>query len=324
MSETNGKNPSAYDVIVVGAGPGGLAAGMYAARAKLKSIILEKGLPGGQINNTATIEDYPGFITIDARELAQKMEEHAKHFGAEIRTVETTGIRKLGEYFEVATAEGPLLGKTVILATGGSPNYLGCPGEMDFQKRGVSYCAICDGPLPLFRNKVMVVAGGGDSAVEEGMFLAKFASKVYIVHRRDELKASPILQEHAKANPKIEFILNSVVEKVGGGDSVEWVEIRNVKTQEKRKIESAALFIFIGFTPNSKIVKDPIKKDDKGYVITSQNMQTSIPGLFAIGDVRQQLTKQVTNAVGDGTTAAVAAEKFIHGQLQAWEMAALR
>ena len=167
-----------FDVIVVGAGPGGLAAGMYAARAKLKSIVLEKGLPGGQINNTGLIEDYPGFSSIDARELAQKMEDHAKEFGAEIKTVESTAVQKKGDGFEVATAEGPLQAKTVILATGGSPNYLGCKGEMEFQKKGVSYCAICDGPLPLFRNKPMVVVGGGDSAVEEGMFLTKYASNL--------------------------------------------------------------------------------------------------------------------------------------------------
>ncbi len=323
-SNNDGKQDSHYDVIVVGAGPGGLAAGMYAARAKLKSIVLEKGLPGGQINNTGVIEDYPGFITIDARELAQKMEDHAKHFGAEIKTLETTAVRKKGDVFEVTTAEGTLIAKTVILATGGSPNYLGCPGEMDFQKKGVSYCAICDGPLPLFRNKVMVVAGGGDSAVEEGMFLTKYASKVYLVHRRDELRASAILQDRIKTHGNMEVLLNSVVEHVGGNDWVEWVQIRNLKTTEVQKIPAAALFIFIGFTPNSHIVKDPIKKDEKGYIITNQNMMTSIPGLFAIGDVRQQLTKQITNAVGDGTTAAVASEKFIHGHLQAWEQAALQ
>jgi thioredoxin reductase (NADPH) len=324
MSATNGKNEAVYDLIVVGAGPGGLAAGMYAARAKLKSIVLEKGLPGGQINNTGTIEDYPGFPTIDARELAQKMEEHAKHFGTEIKTVETTGIRKIGDVFEVTTVEGVMTAKTVVLATGGSPNYLGVKGEMEFQKKGVSYCAICDGPLPLFRNKPMVVAGGGDSAVEEGMFLGKYASKIYLVHRRNELRASAILQDRVKADPKVEILYESVVEHVGGAETVEWVDVRSLKTQEVRRIPAAALFIFIGFTPNSKIVKDPIKKDEKGYVITNQNMMTSIPGLFAIGDVRQQLTKQVTNAVGDGTTAAVAAEKFIHGQLQAWEQAALQ
>ncbi len=324
MSSHNGQPHSLYDVVVVGAGPGGLAAGMYAARAKLKSLVLEKGIPGGQINNTGWIEDYPGFPSIDARELAQKMEEHARHFGTEIKTLDATAIKKVGDQFEVTTNEGVLMAKTVILATGGSPVYLGCPGEMEFQKKGVSYCAICDGPLPLFRNKPMVVVGGGDSAVEEGMFLTKYASKVYLVHRRDELKASKILQERLKENPKIEMHLSSVLERVGGGDTVEWAEIKDLKTQKVMKVDIGALFIFIGFTPNSKIVKDLVKKDEKGYIVTSQNMMTSIPGLFAIGDVRQQLTKQITNAVGDGTTAAVAAEKYIHGQLEAWEKAALQ
>ena len=322
MSTTNGKSDTQYDVIVVGAGPGGLAAGMYAARAKLKAIVLEKGLPGGQINNTGLIEDYPGFTTIDARELAQKMEDHAKHFGTEIKTMDATAVHKKGDVFEVTTSEGVLTAKAVILATGGSPNYLGCKGEMEFQKKGVSYCAICDGPLPLFRNKPMVVVGGGDSALEEGMFLTKYASKVYLVHRRQDFRASMILQDRAKADPKMEFVLDSEVAHVGGTDSVEFVEIRNLKTQQIRRVDASALFVFIGFTPNSGIVKDPIKKDEKGYILTNQNMMTSIPGLFAIGDVRQQLTKQITNAVGDGTTAAVASEKFIHGHLEAWEKAA--
>ena len=318
----NNGSTEIYDVIIVGAGPGGLAAGMYAARAKLKSIVLEKGLPGGQINNTGWIEDYPGFPSIDARELAQKMEDHAKHFGTVIKTVETTAVQKKGDLFEVSTAEGVMKAKAVILATGGSPNYLGCKGEMEFQKKGVSYCAICDGPLPLFRNKPMVVVGGGDSALEEGVFLTKYASKVYLVHRRQEFKASMLLQERAKAEPKMEFVLDSEIAHVGGTDNVEFVQVRNLKTNEVRKIDAAALFIFIGFTPNSGIVKDAVKKDAKGYILTNQNMMTSIPGLFAIGDLRQQLTKQITNAVGDGTTAAVASEKFIHGHLEAWEKAA--
>lgn len=308
-----------YDVIVVGAGPGGLAAGMYAARAKLKSLVLEKALPGGQINNTGVIEDYPGFATIDARELAQKMEEHAKHFGAEIRTVEVTSIQKKGDIFEISTSDGPLTSKTVILASGGSPIHIGCGGESGFQKKGVSYCAICDGPLPVFRDKPMVVIGGGDSALEEGLFLTKYASHIFLVHRRQEFRASKILQERVQSHPKIELVLDSVVQEIGGGDLVEWVKIKNLKTQAVRTVQATGVFIFVGFKPNSHLVKDPIDKDEKGYIITNQNMGTSIPGLFAIGDVRQQLTKQITNAVGDGTTAAVAAEKHIGGQLAQWE-----
>lgn len=312
---SNGSN--LYDVLIIGAGPGGLAAGMYAARAKLKTLVLEKGLPGGQINNTAWIEDYPGFINIDARELAQKMEEHARHFGTEIKTVDVTSVSKKGDLFEVVTAEGALQSKTVILASGGSPHYVGCKGEMEFQKKGVSYCAICDGPLPVFRNKPMVVVGGGDSALEEGLFLTKYASHIYLVHRRNEFKASKLLQDRVRENPKMELVLDSVLDDVGGSDMVEWAKIKNVKTQAIRRVEVAGVFIFIGFKPNSGIVKDPIQKDALGYIPTDQYMQTSVRGLFAIGDVRQQLTKQITNAVGDGTTAAVAAEKFIHGTLPA-------
>ncbi len=307
---------SPYDVIVVGAGPGGLAAGMYAARAKLQVIVLEKELPGGQINKTGLIEDYPGFTSIDARELAQKMTDHAKEVGTEIRPTHATAVRKKGDGFEVETSDGVLSGKTVIMATGGSPNYLNCKGEKEFWTKGVSYCAICDGPLPIFRNKPMVVVGGGDAALEEGLYLTKYASKVYLVHRRNEFRASQIIQARAKENPKMEFLLESTVDEVGGSDLVEWVKVKSLKTGEIQTLKAAGLFIYIGFVPNSGIVKDPLTKDAMGHILTNQNMETSIPGLFAVGDVRNQLTRQITNAVGDGTTAAVAAEKFIHGTLQ--------
>jgi thioredoxin reductase (NADPH) len=316
QNSLNGHPTDLYDIIVVGAGPGGLASGMYGSRAKLKVIVLEKELPGGQINKTGVIEDYPGFSSIDARELAQKMTDHAKEFGTEIRSTSATAVRKNGELFEVETTEGVLRGKTVILATGGSPNYLNVKGEKEFWTKGVSYCAICDGPLPIFRNKPMVVVGGGDSAVEEGLYLTKHASHLYLVHRRDALRASKILQERVEQHPKMEPILESVVDEIGGNDLVEWVKVRNLKTNAVKTIAASGVFIYIGFKPNSGIVKDDVKKDEIGYIITNQNMQTSIPGLFAIGDVRQQLTKQITNAVGDGTTAAVAAEKFIHGTLR--------
>ena len=268
-----------FDIIVVGAGPGGLAAGLYAARAKLKAVILEKELPGGQINKTGFIEDYPGFGSIDARELAEKMLNHAKEFGADIRSTDATAVRKKGDFFEVETSDGVLQGKSIILATGGSPNYLGCKGEKDYWTKGVSYCAICDGPLPIFRNKPMIVVGGGDAALEEGMYLTKHASKVYLVHRRDQFRASPIIQERAKQNPKMEFILNSVLDEVGGSDLVEWAKVKNLKTGQMTTIPVSGVFIYVGFTPNSAIVKDSLKKDELGYILTDQNMQTSVPGL---------------------------------------------
>lgn len=305
-----------FDIVIVGAGPGGLAAGLYGARAKLKIVVLEKELPGGQINKTGLIEDYPGFNSIDARELAEKMANHAKEVGAEIRSTSASAIRKVGDHFEVDTTEGVLKAKTVIAATGGSPNYLGCAGEKEFWTKGVSYCAICDGPLPLFRNKPMVVVGGGDAALEEGMYLTKYASKIYLVHRREEFRASQIIQERARQNPKIEFLLNSALETVGGSDLVEWADVKNLKTGKMTRIPVSGVFIYIGFKPNSDLIKESLKKDAAGHILTNQNMETSVPGLFAVGDVRQQLTRQITNAVGDGTTAAVAAEKFIHGTLQ--------
>ena len=316
MSSNNGHDSAdIFDIVVVGAGPGGLASGMYGSRAKLKVVVLEKEIPGGQINKTGSIEDYPGFSSIDARELAEKMTAHAKEFGTEIRSTSAHSVRKVGDLFEVETTEGILKGKTVILATGGSPNYLGCKGEKEYWTKGVSYCAICDGPLPLFRNKPMVVVGGGDSALEEGLYLTKHASHIFLVHRRSELRASKIIQDRVKENPKIEVILDSSVEEFGGSDLLEWAKIRNLKTNASRTLQVAGAFIYIGFIPNSGIVKDPIEKDALGYILTNQHMHTSISGLFAIGDVRQQLTKQITNAVGDGTTAAVAAEKFILGTL---------
>ena len=259
MSSANGASQDLFDVIVVGAGPGGLAAGLYAARAKLKSVVLEKELPGGQINKTGVIEDYPGFTSIDARELAEKMTAHAKEFGAEIRSTSATAIRKKGDIFEVDVSEGQLKAKTIILASGGSPNYLGCKGEMPYQTKGVSYCAICDGALPIFRNKPMVVVGGGDSALEEGLFLTKFASHIYLVHRRAEFRASQILIDRVKENPKMELVLDSTLDEIGGSDLVEWATLRNLKTNESRKVNVSGVFIYIGFTPNSGIVKDPIQ-----------------------------------------------------------------
>ncbi len=304
-----------FDIVVVGAGPGGLAAGLYGSRAKLKVVVLEKELPGGQINKTGLIEDYPGFTSIDARELAERMANHAREFGTEIRSTNATSIRKSGDHFEVEVTEGILKTKTVIVATGGSPNYLGCKGEKEYWTKGVSYCAICDGPLPLFRNKPMIVVGGGDAALEEGMYLTKHASRIHLVHRRSDFRASPIIQERARQNPKMELIMDSAVEEVGGSDLVEWADVKNLKTGKVTRIPVAGVFIYIGFKPNSDLVKEPLKKDAVGHILTNQNMETSVPGIFAIGDVRQQLTRQITNAVGDGTTAAVAAEKFIHGTL---------
>lgn len=298
-----------YDIIIVGGGPGGLTAGLYGARAELRTLLLEKYLPGGQIANTEEIEDYPGFEHIMGPDLAMKMANHAKKFGLEIESEEVEEVYCRDEVKVIKTTERELTAQAVILATGGSPNKLDIPGEKEFAGKGVSYCAICDGAF--FKGQVIAVVGGGDAAVEEGMFLTKYGSVVHLIHRRDELRAQKIIQTRAFANEKMNFIWDTVVEKINGDSKVRTLSLKNVKTGEKSTLDVGAIFVFIGFVPNSNIVRENLKKDDNGYIITDHKMETSIPGVFAIGDVRAQLVRQITNAVGDGTTAAVAAEKHI-------------
>jgi len=299
-----------YDIVVVGGGPGGLTAGLYGARANRKTIVIERLATGGQIANTHEVEDYPGFELISGAELAMKMTDHAKKFGLEIVSDEVTEVYTEGDDRLVATASGDIYRcKAVILATGGSPNLLDVPGEKEYLGRGVSYCAICDGAF--FRDQIMAVVGGGDAAVEEGMFLTNFARKVILIHRRDKLRAQKLIQERAFKNPKMEFIWDTVVESINGNDKVESLSLKNVKTGEKSTLEVGAIFVFVGFVPNSGLVREPLKKNESGYIITNAHMETSTEGIYAIGDVREQLVKQITNAVGDGTTAAVAAEKYI-------------
>lgn len=302
-----------WDIVIVGAGPGGLCAGLYGSRANRKTVCIEKLMPGGEIANTEMIEDYPGFEKIGGGELAMKFEQHARKFGLEIISDNVTEVRSDGRYKVVKGDNDEYRAKAVILATGGEPRRLGVPGEKEMAGRGVSYCAICDGAF--FKDEVIAVVGGGDAAVEEGSFLTKYGKKVYVIHRRDKLRAQKIIQDRAFKNEKLEFIWDSVVEKINGKDKVESVTIKNVKTGETRDLEVGAVFPFIGFTPNSAIVKEELKKDETGYIITNGDMETSINGIWAIGDVRKQLCKQVTNAVGDGTTAAVAADKYI----DAWD-----
>lgn len=299
-----------YDIVIVGGGPGGLTAGLYSARANRKTVLLEKFLPGGQIANTAEVEDYPGFDLISGSELAMRMAEHAKKFGLEIISDEVAQIYSEGNHKMVVSAGGDTYrAKAVIIATGGSPNHLNVPGENQFAGKGVSYCAICDGAF--FKNQVIAVVGGGDAAVEEGMFLTKFGSKVYLIHRRSQLRAQKIIQERAFKNPKMEFIWDSVVESINGDTKVKSLTLRNVKTGEKSDLEVGAIFVFVGFVPNSNLTREPLTKDSGGYIITNERMETSVKGIYAVGDVRAQLVRQITNAVGDGTTAAVAAEKYI-------------
>jgi thioredoxin reductase (NADPH) len=303
-----------YDVVIVGAGPAGMCAGMYAGRSMLKAVVLERGFPGGELLNTELIEDYPGFETILGHELAQKFSDHAAKFGAEFRTgvvVECVSRREDGT-FETRTETGDLyLSPSVIVTAGGTPIKLGIPGEAEYAGKGVSYGAICDGHF--FREQVIAVVGGGDAAVEEADFLTRYGSKVILIHRRGELRASRILQQRLFANPKVEVIWNTVVDRVEADAQglVNNLKIRNVDTNAVTDLPVNAMFVFVGFRPNTGIIEGHVDHDDMGYLRTDANMMTSMRGLFAAGDVRSQLTRQVTTAVGDATTAAIAAEKYL-------------
>lgn len=303
-----------YDVVIIGAGPAGMCAGMYTGRAMLKSVILERGFPGGELLNTEVIEDYPGFEHVLGHELAQKFADHAAKFGAEFRNgVVVENVRKRDDgVFETRTEAGDLyLSPAVIITAGGTPVKLGIPGELEYAGKGVSYCAICDGAF--FREQTIAVVGGGDAATEEADYLTRYASKVYLIHRRDELRSSKLLQQRLFANPKVEVIWNSVVERVEGDAQglVKTLKLRNVTTNEPTDLEATGMFVFIGFRPNTGIIDAHVEHDEMGYLRTDANMQTSISGLFAAGDLRSQLTRQVTTAVGDATTAAIAAEKYL-------------
>ena len=303
-----------HEVVIIGAGPAGMCAGMYAGRAMLNAVVLERGFPGGELLNTELIEDYPGFETILGTELAQKFADHANKFGANIKTgVTVTSVRKREDgMFETTTDGGDVyVSPTAILTAGGTPVKLGIPGELEYAGKGVSYCAICDGAF--FRNHTIAVVGGGDAAVEEADFLTRYADKVYLIHRRHELRASKILQQRAFANPKIEMIWDTVVERVDGDGKglVDTLKLRNVNTGAARDLKATGLFVFIGFKPNTGLIQGHVEHDELGYLRTDSNMQTSVPGLFAAGDLRSQLTRQVTTAVGDATTAAIAAEKYL-------------
>jgi thioredoxin reductase (NADPH) len=303
-----------YDVVVIGAGPAGMCAAMYAGRAMLKTVVLERGFPGGELLNTEIIEDYPGFEHILGHELAQKFADHAAKFGAEFKNgVVVESVRKRDDgAFETRSEAGDVyLSPAVIITAGGTPVKLGVPGELEYAGKGVSYCAICDGAF--FRDQKIAVVGGGDAATEEADFLTRYASKVYLIHRRDELRSSKILQQRLFANPKIEVIWNTVVERVEGDEQglVKTLKLRDVTTNKETDLEATGMFVFIGFRPNTGIIDAHVEHDEMGYLRTDANMQTSIRGLFAAGDLRAQLTRQVTTAVGDATTAAVAAEKYL-------------
>ena len=296
-------------MIIVGGGPAGLAAALYTARMDLKTAVLDRGPLGGQLLNTELVEDYPGFESILGSELAVKMGDHARKFGVDVRDFEPVKEIDVEGSARVVRLESgeELRAPALIMAAGGLPRYLQVPGEKEFWGRGVSYCAVCDGAF--FKGQELAVVGGGDAAVEEGDFLTRYASRVNIIHRRSELRAQPILVDRARANPKIKFIFDAHVKEIAGDEKVQTV--RYEQHGEQKELKVGGVFIFIGFVPNSALFKIHVDHDEGGYILTDRNMQTSVEGIWAVGDVRSQLTKQIATAVGDGTTAAVAAAAYI-------------
>lgn len=300
----------AYEVVIIGGGPAGLSAGIYTARARLSSLLIERGLIGGQVANAELVENYPGFPEgISGYDLTELMQRQATKFGLEILTAEVTGVELSGEQKIVKTSEGDYVVKAMIIASGSEWIKLGIPGEKEFTGKGVSYCAICDGAF--FTDQTVAVAGGGNAAITEALSLTKFASKVIVIHRRQELRATRIVQEKAFAEPKIEFLWNTVVEEIEGGEVVKRLRLRNVITGEKSSLDVAGIFVAIGFKPNTDYLKSILSLDATGHVITNEKMETGVPGIFAAGDVRSSSIRQIIAAVGDGATAAIYAERFI-------------
>ena len=298
-----------YDTIIIGAGPAGMTAALYAARSNLKVALLERGIPGGQMNNTSDIENYPGYANISGPELAEKMFEPLENLGVEHLFGSVEKIEHQGAIKKVFTEDEVLETKTLIIATGAFHRHLGVPGEEELNSRGVSYCAVCDGAF--FRDEDLLVVGGGDSAVEEAVFLTRFAKTVTIVHRRDELRAQKLLQERAFANEKIHFIWDSVVKEIKGDNRVSSVVVENVKTGEVSERKFGGVFIYVGLDPVSEFANDLGITNEAGWIVTDNHMETAISGIYAIGDVREKDLRQVTTAVGDGAVAGQEVYKYI-------------
>jgi thioredoxin reductase (NADPH) len=298
------------DLVIIGAGPAGLTSALYAARSRLKILLVERLAPGGQIALSDSIENYPGYPEgINGMELVSKMKAQIDALGVPIRQGEVRGLEEDGTLKVVYIDSDWVESKTVIVASGASFKRLGVPGEDELIGKGISFCATCDAPF--YKDQMVAVVGGGDTAVQEALYLTRFAKKVYLIHRRKKLRAAKILQERVFQNDKVEIIWSSVVEEVLGDSLVDGVKLRNLESGEKQELSVAGLFLFIGIRPNSGFLKGTVDLDAEGFVITMENMETSIPGIFAAGDVRRKLLRQVSTAVGDGATAAHAAERYL-------------
>jgi len=307
------ENTPQLDLMIVGGGPAGLTAALYALRANLKTLLVEKMVLGGTAITTYRIENYPGFPEgISGMELAQRLQEQVKKLGLEIIWGNAVSLENHKTYFEILV-DGKLFNtKTIIIASGTEAAKLGVKGEDAFRGRGVSYCATCDGPF--YKGKQVMVVGGGNAAVEEALFLTRFAQKVSVVHRRDELRADKILAEEAKHNPKIYFFWHSVVEEIVGKDKVEEVVLNDLRNNKKLKIPTDGIFIYVGSKPNSEVVRDLVKLDKNGFIISDEEMRTSLPGLFAAGDIRVKSLRQVVTAAADGAIAADSARKYLESK----------
>lgn len=302
-----------YDLLIIGGGPAGLTAGLYAGRSMLKVRLFEQQVVGGQAAITDHIENYPGFPEgISGFELTDKMREQAEKFGVELDLAEVTAVDFSGPVKKVVASSGEYSAKAVIISSGVRPSRLDAQGADALTGRGISYCATCDGPF--FRDRKVMVVGGGNSAVEEAIYLTRFASSVTIVHRRDQLRADKIVQERAFKNEKIDFLFDSVITAVSGDAAVSKVTVKNVKTGDEKEVAVDGIFVFVGNIPNTEIFDGKIELDGQGYVLTDNTLMTSVPGVFAAGDVRQSTLKQVATAVGEGALAAVSAEKYIEAQ----------
>jgi thioredoxin reductase (NADPH) len=309
MENLNGD--TLWDVLIIGGGPAGLAAALYAARAMRKTLVLESSLPGGQIATTSEVEDYPGIEMTTGPELSTMMMEHAQKFGAVVSIgTEVTDVDFRDAIKKVRTSdEVTIKAKTVIIATGAAPRTLGVPGEDLLRGRGVSYCAVCDGPF--FRDRDVAVVGGGDAAFDEALYLTKYASKVIIIHRRDEFRAQQVLVDRATANPKIEFVLSSVVEGINGTDRLESATVRDLRTNDTYELPLGGLFVYVGNVPNTSMFKHCVSLDDNGYIEVDANMATECPGVYVAGDVRKSPLKQIVTAGADGSVAALTADKYL-------------
>lgn len=299
-----------YDVVIIGGGPAGLTAGLYTARAGLSSILIEKGILGGQITNAERVENFPGFQEgISGLELGERMQTQAEKYGLKTIFAEVSGLEIQKTLRVVKTTEGDFIGKAVILAGGSRRRKLGVPGETKYIGKGVSYCAVCDGPF--FRETSVVVIGGGDTAITEALHLVNFASKVTIIHRRDQLRATRILQDKAFAEPKIEFLWDTIALSIEGSEMVEKVNLSNVKSGERSDIEVGGVFISVGTDPDTGYLKQILPLDELGHIITNEKMETPAAGIFAAGDIRHNSARQAITAAGDGATAAIYAQKYI-------------